>query len=681
LHHSIPLLLNITAALVAAFIGGLIARHLKLPPMVGYLAAGVAIGPFTPGFVGDSETIQQLAELGVVFLMFGVGLHFSLRDLWRVRDTAIPGAIGQILMATAAGFGLTQLWGWSVSASLVLGLAISTASTVVLLRGLMDEGLLNTSHGQVAVGWLVLEDIACVVILVLLPMLFGVDGNASWATVAVGLLKAAAFVGLMLVAGARFAPWLLTRIAHARSRELFILAVVAIALGTAVGSAELFGVSLALGAFLAGVVLGESNLSHQVGADVLPFRETFAVLFFVAVGMLVNIQYLIENAGHVLALVVLIIAGKYLFTVFLGMLLPRPAHTILVVCAGLSQIGEFAFIVGQAGVKLGILTQDQYSLILAGALFSIMLNPWMFRTIPWVESRLRRIRWFWRLLDRHREKPQPPPDTLAHHVVVVGYGRVGRHVVTVLGYLGIPRLVVELDTRHIAALRKNGVPALYGDAANSEVLTHTRLEKARALVVTVAEESAAEIIVAAARQLSPELPVIVRAATHAGMERLVKLGARDVIHPELEGGVEVLRHTLVTLGYPALEAQQYADGVRRAQYHSAFSAGIGRQVCDRLMRIVPGMDVAWVTLDDACPVLGMTLADAGIREQTGASVVAVWRGQQVIANPEADTVLRAGDMLGVLGEKAHIEAACRLLAGEKALEAHPSDPPMASAPV
>lgn len=673
MHHELPLLINIAAALIAAFIGGLLARRLGLPTIVGYLAAGVAIGPFTPGFVGDIETISQLAELGVIFLMFGVGLHFSFRDLWLVRDTAVPGAILQMLITTGLGFSLTQLWGWPVPAGLVLGLAISIASTVVLLRGLMDQGLLNTSHGQVAIGWLVLEDLATVAILVFLPALFARSGGNGWLAVGSALLGAAVFVGVMLLVGSRFAPWLLTRIARTRSRELFILTVVTIALGTAVGSAELFGVSLALGAFLGGVVLGESSASHQVGAEVLPFRETFSVLFFVSVGMLVNLNYLIGNAGQVLALTGLIVLGKFALTVSLGFFFPRPARTALVVAAGLSQIGEFSFILGQAGVSLGIMSRDQYSLILAGALLSIMVNPLMFRAIPHVEAFLQRVPALWQLLDRHGPSPQLPSEELAGHVVVVGYGRVGEHIVTVLGHLGVPRLIVEMDAGRLAEFEQQGVPTLFGDAANSEVLTHTGLERARALVVTVPNETAAEIIVASAHEIAPHLPIIARAATTAGMARLARFGARDVIHPELEGGLEVLRHTLLALGYPLLEVQQYADAVRRDRYDPAISTHEEHWVLDRLLRSVHGMEIAWVLLEETSQLAGKTLAEANIRAQTEASVIAILRNEQVIANPKSATVLQAGDVVGLIGEAGHVSEARRLLAPESAPAAYGSE--------
>src|SRR5688500_1462879 len=286
--HEIPLLMNIAIALVVAFCGGLIARRLGLPTIIGYMLAGIAIGPFTPGFVGDTETISQLAELGVIFLMFGVGLHFSINDFWKVRAVAIPGALGRMAITILMGFGLSQLWDWSVASGIVLGLAISIASTVVLLRGLADQGLLNTPHGQAAIGWVIVEDLATVLILVLMPALVNTQDGFNWQQLGLTLLKAAGFVILVLFIGIRLIPWILLRIAHTRSRELFILAILAITLGIALGAAGLFGVSLALGAFVAGVVVSESPLSHQVGADVLPFRDAFAVLFFVSIGMLVN---------------------------------------------------------------------------------------------------------------------------------------------------------------------------------------------------------------------------------------------------------------------------------------------------------------------------------------------------------------------------------------------------------
>lgn len=580
--HELPILINITIALGVAFVGGLLAQRLKLPPLVGYLLAGVAIGPFTPGFVGDPSTIHQLAELGIIFLLFGVGLHFSLKDLWAVRDLALPGVLLQLVLTTLLGVLLTRLWGWSLAGGVLLGLSIAIASTVVLLRNLMDQGLLNTTHGQAVVGWLVLEDLVTVLILVLLPVLSPENTGAIWQTAGLALLKAIAFAALMLIAGTRLIPWFLLRVAHLRSRELFIVAIVVITFGTALGAATFFEVSLALGAFLAGVVLSESALSHQVGAEMLPFRETFAVLFFVSVGMLINPLDLFAHAGEVLALTALIVLGKSLLTVLFGGLLPRPAHTTLVIAAGRSQIGEFSFLLGQTGVMLGLLAQEQYSLLLAAAVLSITVNPFLFRTLPWIEARLRRFPRFWSWLDRHGPAQEPPVELSRDHVVVIGCGRVGQQVVRVLSHLGIPRLVVELDAGRVAELQRQKVPTLYGDAANSEILTHAHLEQARMVVVTLPDESAAEIVVATVRDMVPHMSIIVRATTQEGVRRLFELGADAVIHPELEGGLEIMKETLIRLDYPESGIQQYADAIRHGYDDPSIFAEAEQQVFSQM---------------------------------------------------------------------------------------------------
>src|SRR2546428_1061749 len=583
MQHELPILLNITVALLAAFVGGLLARLLKLPSMVGYLLAGVAIGPFTPGFSGDLFTIQQLAELGVIFLLFDVGLHFSLHDLWAVRDTVIPGALIQLVVITGLGLLLAHLWGWSLAAGLLLGLALTIASTVVMIRNLMDQGLLNTSHGQVAVGWLVLEDLIVVLILVLLPALSTNTQEPLWQTAGLALLKTGAFAALMLVAGTRIIPWFLLRIAHLRSRELFIVAIVVITVGIAIGASSVFGVSLALGAFLAGVVVSESALSHQVGAEMIPFRETFAVLFFVSVGMLVNPLYLLSHAGEVLLLVMVIVLGKFVLTVLQGMLFPRPARTALILAAGRSQIGEFSFILGTAGIALGLFKEEQYSLLLAGALLSITLNPFLFRALPWIEAHLRKVPTFWSLLDRHGTARAPVAESLRDHVVVIGCGRVGQHLVKGLGHLGIPRLVVEQDIGRVTGLERQGVPTLYGDAANSDILARVHLRQARAVVVTPPDEAAAFIVVATARAEAPHVPIIVRAATEEGVHRLFALDAQHVIYPELEGALEMMRETLDRLGYLESDVQEYTDAVRGSHYDLSISSDIEQRALEQML--------------------------------------------------------------------------------------------------
>jgi CPA2 family monovalent cation:H+ antiporter-2 len=659
--HDVPLLINITLALIVAFLGGVIARRIGLPTIVGYLLAGIAIGPFTPGFVGDIETIQQLAELGVIFLMFGVGLHFSFQDLWRVRDIAIPGALIQTALASLLGFGLSRLWGWTVPAGLVLGLAISVASTVVLLRGLMDNSLLNTSHGQAAVGWLVMEDILSVLILVLMPTLGANSGGMDWQNLAITLAKAAAFVAIMFFAGVRLIPWLLERIAHTRSRELFILAILAITLGTAMGASELFGVSLALGAFVAGAIISQSHLSHQVGADVFAFREAFSVLFFVSVGMLVNPVFVWQNLGQVVSLTLLVIAGKAIIVLLLGLLFPRPARTFLVIAVGLSQIGEFSFILGQAGLALQMLTSDQYSLILAAALVSITLNPFMYKLLPAIEKVLRRIPVFWKQLEANRPLPEIDEQKLVHHVVVIGYGNAGKHLVNVLASLSIPLLVIEADAETTAQLNRKNIPTLYGDAGNSEVIVHAHLEQARALVSTVPDETTTILIITAARDLNPNLPIIVRAATEEGVRHLAELGAHHVVQPELECGLEMIHHTLLDLGYPLREVHQYAEAVRQDHYDMDITTDAEHRSLHELLRAFKGIEIIWMELNDTSSLIGKSLQEANIRSHTGASVVALIRNNQLIANPKSMTVFEMGDRIGVIGDPEQLEAVKELI--------------------
>ncbi|HLA98735.1 MAG TPA: cation:proton antiporter [Anaerolineales bacterium] len=658
--NEVPLLINIAAALVVAFIGGMIVRRLGLPTIIGYLLAGIAIGPFTPGFVGDIETISQLAELGVILLMFGVGLSISLKDLWKVKDIAIPGSLSQMAVATLLGYGLSQMWGWSSTTGIVLGLAISNASSVVMLRGLMDNSLLNTTHGQAAIGWSIIQDLVTVMILVLLPSLSG--PGLDWQILGLAALKAMVFVALVLFVGTRLIPWLLRLIAHTRSRELFILAILAIALGTALGSAELFGVSLALGAFVAGVVISESPLSHQVGADILPFRDAFAVLFFVSIGMLVNPAYLLGNIGPVLALTALISFGKPLLITLMGFVISRPARTTLVVAAGNSQIGEFSFVLGQAGLALGLLSRDQYSLILAGALVSITLNPGAFRLLERIENGLKRFPRVWRLLDRHGPAPAPLEESVRDHVVVVGYGRVGQHIINILEAIKIPQLVIEADVERVEELNRRGTITLFGDAANSEVITHAGLERARALVVTTPEEATSQLIVAAARDLAPDLPIVVRAATEEGVTRLAELGAQDVIHPELEGGLEIVRHTLLRLGLPLGEINRYTDAVRQDHYDLQINTEEEHRMLHNLLSATSSIEVTWLQLPTDHPIVGQTLAEADLRARTGASVIAIMRNKHLMANPKSLTVFEAGDRIGLIGDGEQIKAVEELLA-------------------
>ncbi|MCC7117113.1 MAG: cation:proton antiporter [Anaerolineales bacterium] len=654
--HQVALLINIAMALVVAFIGGIIARKVGLPTIVGYLIAGIAIGPFTPGFVGDTNAISQLAELGIIFLMFGVGLHFSIEDLLKVKNIALPGALGRMALSVMLGFGFGQLAGWEPTSSIVIGMAISVASTVVLLRNLTDSGQSNTPPAKAVIGWVIVEDLATVLILVLLPTLANRADGFNLGAFMLTLIKAATFVVLAYFVGKKIIPWILARIAHTRSRELFILAVLAIALGIALSAAELFGVSFALGAFVAGIVVNESPLSHQVAADVLPFQEAFAVLFFVSIGMLVNPLYIFNNYAIILAFAALIIIGKSLATLFLGFVLPWPGQTTLVLAAFLSQIGEFSFIMGQEGVKLGLINQDQYSLILAGALISIILNPLVICLVGPTQAWLQKMPFVWRVFNRHAPHLPKPEGALQAHVVIIGYGRVGRHIVNLLGRLTIPHLVIEADVERVEELNARNIPTLYGDASNSEILIHAGLEKARALVVAGPNEPASELVVATAKQLAPKLPIIARAATEAGIAQLAQLGAQDVIHPELEGGLEIVRHTLLSLNFPVQEIIHYMDAVRDDHYDLQVNTAEEHRLLHDLIHATHNIEIVWLTVTPENPLIGQSIAAANLRSQTGASIVAILRDKQTIANPKSHTIFKAEDRVSFIGDKEQIEA-------------------------
>ncbi len=658
----LPLLVSISVALSYALVGGLLARRVGLPPIVGYMLAGVALGPFTPGYQGDGTAIHQLAEFGVILLMFGVGLHFSFKDLWQVRDIAIPGAILQMTIATIIGYSSARLFGASPAASLVLGLSISIASTVVLMRGLMDTGQLDSLHGRVAIGWLVLQDLAAVVILVLLPLLSVSSSGDVWSSAGLAVGKALLFVVLMLAVGPRVVPALVARAAQTRSREIFVLVALTAAAGTALVSYKFFGVSLALGAFLAGVIIGQSPFSHQVGADLLPFREAFAVLFFVSVGMLVNPSYLVTNWVEVLAISGLIVVGNSLIALLVGFLFAYPARTSIVIAAGLSQIGEFSFILGQAGVSLGLLSRDQYSLILAGAIISITLNPFMFKLVGPVEQWLQRWPAVWRALDRPKEDLGPPREKLTNHVVIVGCGRVGRHIAEALGRLGIPRLVVEADPARLAKLHELNVPVLYGDASSSEILQHAGLDGARALVTTLPDDAAELAVVAAVRKRAPHLRIVARASTWDGARQLRAAGAQEIVRPELEGGVEIVRRTLLDLDLPLREIQRYTELVRREGLDESERPSADRaRVLDDLVNGARSLELVWVDVIENSPVAGRTLAESALRTTAGVSVVAIGRTAELLGNPGPDEVLQPGDRVAVIGTPAQITEAERLL--------------------
>src|ERR1700754_1302568 len=534
MHDATPLIATIVGGLVLAFIFGAIAHRLRLPVLAGYLLAGVVAGPFTPGYVADAHLAQELAELGVILLMFGVGLHFSLKDLLEVKAVAIPGALVQMAATTVMGLVLGWALDWPLAQGFVFGLALSVASTVVLLRALEERHLFETSRGRIAVGWLIVEDLAMVLALVLLPALASVgspeqaeSSRSLWVTVAITLGKLGLFVALMLVVGKRFIPWLLKFVAHSGSRELFRLAVLAIALGIAFGAAHLFGVSFELGAFLAGMMMGESKLAQQAAEDTLPLRDAFAVLFFVSIGMLFNWHVLVQQPLTVLATFLIITLGKGLVAYVIVRAFGRPKRTAMTIGISLAQIGEFSFILASLGVSLGFLSGPARDILLAAAIVSILVNPLLFK---------------W--LHRPREEPASEPVTdipfvvtgLAGHVVVVGYGRVGRATVQDLRAAGRQVLGVDLIEERVAELRGQGVEAVLGQASADDVLDVLNLPGAAALIVTIPDPFESGEVVRVARTKHPGLFIVARAHDAEPAVHLVAQGASEVVMAETETG-------------------------------------------------------------------------------------------------------------------------------------------------
>jgi len=540
--HQAPLISTIVIALALAWAFAAVANRLKLPPIVGYLLAGIAIGPFTPGFVADQNIASELAEIGVILLMFGVGLHFSLADLLSVKAIAIPGAFAQIACATLLGMGLGLWLGWSIEGALVFGLALSVASTVVLLRALQERRLVETERGRIAVGWLIVEDIAMVLTLVLLPALSGaLEGNAGAApldiAVALGttVAKIAAFVGIMLIVGKRLIPGILHYMAHTGSRELFRLSVLVVALGAAYAAAELFGVSFALGAFFAGMILSESALSQQAAQETLPLRDAFAVLFFVSVGMLFDPTILVREPIPVLVTVLIIVLGKSLaaFAIVRGFGYSTP--TALTISASLAQIGEFSFILAGLGVSLALLPEQGRDLILAGAIISILLNPLLFAALDHVlERREQRRVQVAEITETDTAREPIRPTRLANHIVLVGHGRVGSAISAALRTKGVPLFVIEDNEDAVAALKTTGVETLSGNAADPELIATANLGGARCLLVAIPNAFEGGQVVQQARAINPKLLIVARAHSEAEIEHLKKHGADLVVMGEHE---------------------------------------------------------------------------------------------------------------------------------------------------
>ena len=546
-HHT-PLIATIVAGLTIAFAFGAIAHRLKISPLVGYLLAGVVVGPFTPGYVADQALANELAEIGVILLMFGVGLHFSLKDLLSVKAIAIPGAVAQMATATLLGMGLAHLMGWSLMAGIVFGLALSVASTVVLLRALQERRIVQTDRGRIAVGWLIVEDLAMVLALVMIPALAGVlnpapgtEGGDWMIPLGITIAKVAGFVAFMLIVGRRVVPWVLHYIAHTGSRELFRLAVLAIALGIAFGAATLFGVSFALGAFFAGMILAESELSHRAAEETLPLRDAFAVLFFVSVGMLFNPAVLTEQALPLVATVAIIVIGKSIVAYAIVRMFKHDNEHALTIAASLAQIGEFSFILAGLGVELNLLPEEGRDLILGGAIISILLNPLIFGLAA---------RFLRRKADPVAAAGVAPPANdifptgLTEHTILVGYGLVGKLVAKGLEVAGQPFLIIENRHDRVVAAGEAGYEVFEGNAHDGRLLSAARTAEARRLFVAVPDGFEGGQIVEQARRANPGIQIIARAHSDEEVRHLVGHGADEAIMAEQEIAAAMLERAL-----------------------------------------------------------------------------------------------------------------------------------------
>jgi len=583
--HDISLITTIAFGLTAALIFGLLAKRIGLSPIVGYLLGGLMVGPHTPGFVGNAVLAAQLAEIGVILLMFGVGLHFHLKDLLAVRKIAIPGALGQSAAATVCCLGVAIAAGFDWKSGLVLGAATSVASTVVLLRVLMDHGLVDTPEGHVSIGWLVVEDIITVLVLVMLPALAasgavagavdaaGGAGGGVWAALGMAVLKLVVLGGVVALAGAKFVPWLLLRVTRLRSPELFTLTVLVMAMAVAVFSYLIFGASMALGAFLAGMMVGQSKVSHQAGADALPMRDAFAVLFFVSVGMFFDYSVLWESPGLVLGVLAIILVVKPVVALLIVLVSGRSLRTGLTVAGGLAQIGEFSFILGELAKSLKLLPGEGYDVLVAGAIISISVNPFLFKSLlklePWIQKKPKLAR----LLNRGAESlgREANENVLATEAgshssvkaIVVGYGPVGQTVTRLLGEFGIAPTIIETNIDTVLEMQREGRRALYGDATRGGLLSEAGIGTATYLVVTLPKTDIAVAVITAARALNPDIRVLTRARYLREREVLEDAGAMVISYDEAESAVGLAEVLLTEVKAPVARIEAEVVRIRR----------------------------------------------------------------------------------------------------------------------
>lgn len=645
---------DIAIIIVAALLGGLVAQRLRQPLILGYIVAGILLGPYTGGYtVSNIHDIELLAEIGVALLLFALGIEFSFRELQPVRRVALIGTPLQIVLSIALGVGIGRLLGWSWFLSIWFGALISLSSTMVLLKTLMSQGRMGTLSSRVMMGMLIVQDLAVVPMVIILPEL--VDLEAGLVTLGGAVLRAAVFLGAMVFLGTRLVPRLMIYVARWNSRELFLLAVTAIGLGVGYVT-YLVGLSFAFGAFVAGMVLSESDYSHQALSDILPLRDLFSLLFFVSVGMLLDPGYFLDNLGMILLVVLLVSVGKSVIFAGITRLFGYGNVVPIAVGLGLFQVGEFSFVLARVGVSRDVISPELYSLVLSVAILTMLLTPLASQLAEPIYELRKRWRGF-EVLDT----VNLPDEGLQDHVVIVGFGRVGEFIADVLQRLQLPFVVVELDQRRMEKAQVAGYPVIYGDATQEPVLEAAQVGHSRLALVTVPVVGITNAVVASIRRICPELHIVARAEGLEQMRLLQQQGVFEVVQPEMEAGLQITRQALLHLDIPPPEIQEFIDGVRRELYSPLIGQNPNIAVLGRLRSAQHLMPVRWLELPFKSPITGRTIGETEIRSRTGASVVAILRGDRLIPNPNTDQRLRAGDFLAILGEDAELQRFERLM--------------------
>lgn len=640
---------DLAFVLLAALAGGVLAHLLRLPLFLGYIIGGALIGPFTPGpQISEPHFIQQLADIGVMLLMFTMGLEFSLKELLRVRAVALGGGLLGIIAMIGLFLSLRNLFGLSLHESLFIGSAISISSTMVVAKLLMEREQLNTEHGRLMIGTLLVEDLAVVVMLIVLPVLSQIEtiSATQLAEVGLALLKGLAILTPVLFLATRAVPPLLERIAGTRNFELFILVTLVLSLGTAVVTAQL-GLSLAMGAFLAGMIIGESDFVHETLARILPLRDLFVVLFFVSIGMLIDPFIILKHWQFHLSLVGLVVVGKGLLRGLIVYLFRYPLRIAFLVTLGFTQIGEFSFVLARLGVNLGVIQFDNYNVLLASSLLTIFISTFLFRLAP---------QWWTRLSARFSILEPSPPEVAnlnasrVQHVIICGYGRIGSSIGEALERFGIPQIVIESDRQIVSGLKDRGITAIYGSAANEGVCRVARPEEAALAVIALPDFFQSRQAFRNLKRLNPKLPILVRAHWDKEREELFREGVTEVIQPEFEGSLEMIRHALMHVGTPALQLETYLHELRQQRYSSLVQEWLHRE--DPTHRV---QKIQEVEILPGSPFAGLSLRECKLRERTGVSVIQIrHKRRKTVPNPSADTVIEPGDHVLVMGTPSQV---------------------------